>query len=189
MKNKDKDIWDRLKEKDNPFSVPNGYFDALEDKLRIISEDISGNEDNDTTNLTKSSEPDSILKDHKKIKSGFTVPDGYFDSLEPEGLEKKSNHVIALNSKISRIVSLSIAASILLFFGIQYNNGLNAVSNEFTLHEDEISDWVEMDLVSFNSYEIAEVFSDVELEEITYSEEELYDYLNEVDIENIILEN
>ena len=62
-------------------------------------------------------------------------------------------------------------------------------NNQLHLQDREIANWIEADLIDFNSNEIAEAFSDIELENPLYSDEEVFNYLNDVDIENIIIEN
>ena len=72
---------------------------------------------------------------------------------------------------------------------IGYNNGsdtgLNDVANT------EVDQWIEADLINLDSYEIAEVFSDVELasDDTSSDDDELLNYLNGTDVESMLLEN
>lgn len=187
MKDKDKDILKRLKGSGPGFSLPKGYFDDLDKSLASLGTKTSQDQgsDNHKSHLTESS---SIL-DQKKFGPGFRVPENYFDSFEAKALNTELGKVVSLGNKTRRIISLAIAASILLFFGIQYNYNLKPAATEVSFQEADVSNWIEMDLVEFNTYEIAEVFDDIELDAVAYTDEELFSYLNEVDLENIILEN
>jgi hypothetical protein len=79
---------------------------------------------------------------------------------------------------------LAIAASLLLFFIVNYNNNEYNIENVAT---SEIDTWIEEDLITLEAYQIAEVFSDVNLnEEIDSEDEELLEYLNGTDIESIL---
>ena len=83
----------------------------------------------------------------------------------------------------------SIAASILLFFGIKYINPTQSEKSQLVFQDQEYINWIESDLVDLNSYEIAEAFNDIELNQVYYPEDEVDEYLNSVDIELLILEN
>jgi len=84
---------------------------------------------------------------------------------------------------------MSVAASILLFFGIQFMNKGQQNASQVIVQNEEIANWIAEDLVTFDTYEIAEAFSDVELEETLYADEAVYDYLDFIDIESLIIEN
>lgn len=187
MKGKEKDILRKLKNTDQGFSVPDGYFDALDSKLGSLGSTAS----KDASERTDSADlkDDRSLVNLKKRGTGFKTPQDYFESFEPKVLTNEPGKVVSLKNKTVRIISMAIAASVLLFFGIQYNYMTPSSSTQLSLQEEDISNWIEMDLVELNSYDIAEAFDDIELDEISYTDEELYQYLNDVDLENIILEN
>lgn len=187
MKGKEKDILRKLKTTDRGFSVPDGYFDSLDSKLGMLVSNTS-KDDPEPTDITDLKSDGSLLN-LKKEEPGFKTPQDYFESFEPKALTNVSGKVVSLKNKTARIISMAIAASVLLFFGIQYNYMTPPSSTELSLQEEDISNWIEMDLVELNSYDIAEAYDDIELDEISYTDEELYHYLNDVDLESIILEN
>ncbi len=160
-KNKE-NIWKQLKSSGPGFTVPNGYFKSSEDRIGL----------------------GHIRKDH-----GFTVPEGYFETIQSKITGPEKTKVIPLQLKFIRMSSLSVAASILLIFGLYYFNSSENITDQLAFQDEEFIDWIESDLADPNSYEIAEAFNDVELEHVLFSEEEVGDYLNSVDIENLILEN
>ncbi|UCE93952.1 MAG: hypothetical protein JSV73_01285 [Flavobacteriaceae bacterium] len=165
-----KDILNQIKDTGHGFEVPVGYFEKLEHRLR--------NEDE---------KRDSAIPD--RLETGFVVPEGYFeetDSIFPVENEKK---LFRLRHPKLRILSLSIAASILLFFGIRT---LKVSENASSLPEyqyEDIATWVDNGLIDFEPYEIAEAFSDIELDQSLLSEEELFLYFDEIDVENLMIEN
>lgn len=184
------DILKQLKSSGPGFTVPEGYFESLDGQIEhsINTHDSLHEKKEVNTNLGQEQDSsfnlDQIGKDH-----GFTVPEGYFETIQSKitGLEKTK--VIPLKTKYIRILSLSVAASILLFFGLKYMNTGDDITDQLVFQDEEFIHWIEADLADPNSYEIAEAFNDVELEHVFFYEEELGDYLNSVDIENLILEN
>jgi len=190
MNRKKKNIWDDIKSMGSGFTTPSGYFDALEDQLKESHEHLDEPVGNSTSKSTKvrQLEHTSVL-DQIQRKHGFSVPKGYFEQniLMPE--PNASPKVISLGGRNLRLLYMSIAASVLLFFGIQYMNKVQSPEQELVLQEEEIAGWIENDLITFSSNEIAEAYSDIELENAMYPEDEVYSYLNYMDIENLILEN
>lgn len=172
------------------FTSPKGYFELLEDRIGKTFQDLENSETKDLDNKVKVQKlNDSPSLDQIERNHGFTVPKGYFDQVESKLTVDKNPKVISLDGRNLRVFYLSIAASILVFFGIQYMNNVQSDSGKLVLQDEEIANWIEADLVSFNSIEIAEAFSDVELEDPLYTDEEVYNYLNYIDIENLIIEN
>ena len=172
MKPENKNILNKIKNKGAGFKAPENYFENLEDKIlsKINKSDLTKN-------------------------TGFKTPDKYFENIDNKILTKiksnKSSKVVSLkNYNYIKIISFSIAASFLLFIGI---NKFKSNSNNFnfeTVAISEIENWVENDLISFNAYDIAETFSDIDLIiDDNYSDEEILDYLDNTDIENLIIEN
>ena len=170
-----------LKNSDPGFVVPNDYFEGMEDRIDLSRTAI----DLDPNQNQKS--PFNL--DEIGKEPGFSVPEGYFDKVEAKINRPDKTKVIRLKSNFTRLLSLSIAASILLFFGINYLNKQQITSDTLIFQDEEFVNWIESDLVDFNSYEIAEAFNDIEIEHTLYAEDEIGDYLNGVDIENLILEN
>lgn len=185
-----KSILSKIKTAGTGFTVPKGYLESLEDRFGKTFQDL---ENSNVKDLDKEMEiqkiSDTTALDKIDRKHGFMVPKGYFDQLESKLTKTKHPKIIPPNDRHSRVFYLSIAASILLFFGIQYMNTNKNTNNQLHLQDREIANWIEADLIDFNSNEIAEAFSDIELENPLYSDEEVFNYLNDVDIENIIIEN
>lgn len=182
-------ILKQLKSSGPGFTVPKGYFKSLEEQIdhTINSFDPNHKKNEGYINPNQKSHSsfnlDQIGKD-----PGFKVPEGYFDTIQSKTTQLEKTKVIPLNGKFIRILSLSIAASILLFFGLNYMNTRENIIDQMAFQDEEFINWIESDLADPNSYEIAEAFYDVELENVLFSDEEVDDYLNGVDIENLILE-
>jgi len=165
MKKKLEDI------KKNGFKAPKSYFDTLETTIfdKIISENFP-NED------------------------GFTAPENHLDTVEEKVLanlahENKTIKIINFNTILfKRILPIAVAASLLLFIFIKNNTNSNTIEKNY-LTSTEIEYLIENDLLTFNTYEITEAFSDVELEnQHIFDDQEMLDYLNGTDIEDLILE-
>jgi hypothetical protein len=194
MKNNSLDI---LKKQGSGFRTPEKYFENLEDE--ILSKIAAGKfPKKEGFNLPASYfekiEDDVFLKlDEDKITKSLKteIPEGYFNTIEDRVFNKlkKDNliqpKVIDLRSKLIKVFTpLAIAASLLLFFIVNYNNNEYNIENVAT---SEIDTWIEEDLITLEAYQIAEVFSDVNLnEEIDSEDEELLEYLNGTDIESIL---
>lgn len=154
--------------KNTGFKAPDGYFDDLEDSIVLQ------------------------LKLQKKLdSSGFKTPDKYFDSLEDKILDKVKNEpkVISLFSKRNLLYASSIAAAIVILFGIFLkNDDLSFDDLEITSIENYLYD------EDFDSYEIASMFTVEELSSASFVESELsediiQDYLLEnVSIEDLLIE-
>ena len=183
-------ILKQLKNSGPGFTVPKGYFESLESKIGHGINSLDANDKKRDLNASASQQQDSsfgldqIGKDH-----GFTTPEGYFDTIQSKITGGEKTKVIPLQNNYIRILSLSIAASILLFFGLNYMNTGEDIKDQLVFQDEDFINWIESGLADPNSYEIAEAFNDVELEHVLFSEEEVGDYLNSVDIENLILEN
>ncbi len=197
MKPENKDMLNKIKNKGAGFKAPERYFKEFGNNF---SENL-----NKTKHGFKSPEnyfenlEDKILvkinKSDLAKNTGFETPDNYFDNFDNEILTKinsnKSSKVISLNNyNYIKIISFSIAASFLLFIGInKFKSNTNSFNFE-TVAITEIENWVENDLISFNTYDITETFSDIDLViDENYSDEEILDYLDNTDIENLIFEN
>ena len=184
-----KNILNEIKNSGSGFKTPDGYFDDLENRLyenttvHMINDSLVP--DNKKDNLdTESSPLKNIDKD-----AGFKVPVSYFDELELHIKKPLKPKVIGLKERRISLLSLSIAASILLFFGIKYYNVEPNTFDQLVFEKNEIENWIETDLISFDSYEIAEIYRDVELEQTIYIDQEIDDYLDYMDIEELLIEN
>ncbi|MGI9530441.1 hypothetical protein [Lutimonas sp.] len=188
MDKRNKNI-DKTKKSNSPdFKVPDGYFENFESRL---FEKISNTDtDKKTTHLKNISIFRNEGSSGLKKEHGFKVPEGYFENTDLN-FNKEDPKTYSPKVRKLRLISLSIAASILLFFGIKYfNSGETSLyPDQVTLQNDEIADWVADDLVYFDTYEIAEAFDDIELEQNIYAEDAVNYYLDFVDIESLILEN
>jgi len=187
MDKKHKDILNKLDSNSTGFTIPEGYFDDLENSLsqKVLSNELSDNKK--ALNQLHIIRPNELKINRKE--TGFKVPENYLEQFETEF--DKSLEAKTANGKVLRLrlVSMSVAASILLFFGIQFMNKGQQNASQVVLQNEEIASWVAEDLVTFDTYDIAEAFSDVELDQTLYADEAVNDYLDYIDIESLILEN
>lgn len=163
--------------KNNPFKTPEGYFEKFTDSL-----------------MGKLNEEKSDLPEEE----GFAVPEGYFEGLN-ESIQKK------LDSQETKVVQLhpyrkyyvaaaSVAAILLLFFGLNWNAIEEPTWGD--LANADIEAYFETNELGLSTFEIAEVLPIDELEvndilENQFNEENVIDYLNEniEDIEDLNLED
>lgn len=190
MKHDKKDILGKLKNSGTGFNLPEGYFDSLEDKIIEGMITAEGSK--------KTGQPPLFQKDTHKAgglikigkKSGFKVPQGYFDQDEAYLIRSTEKRIFSLPiNKNTRTIWYSVAASFMLFFALKY---VTVEPYNFDLSEinpSDIDTWIDNDLVSFNSYDVAEVFEDVEFDDYDFTDEEVETYITNEDIENIILQN
>jgi len=181
MEHPKKNILSTLKKSGPGFSHPEGYFDGLEDRFveGLKNKEVQQSEESLIQGL------EAIGKSH-----GFKVPDGYFAQDNLNIVVPRSHKVISLVSKnIKKWGGLSIAASLLLFIGLRFFTSDNAQMELTELSNTDIENWIDADLISFSSYDIAEAYNDVNLENEMYSDEEIDVYIDNIDIENILLEN
>lgn len=172
-------ILNQLKKSGPGFTVPKAYFKEA---------GTHDNSDNYLENNTSEKITGSNLDIHLKAP-GFKVPNGYFETVESNIFESRNPKIISFKTKVVRVLTFAAAASVLLFFGINYMNSNQGINEEMVFEDEELVSWIESDLVDFNSYELAEAFNDLEFEHDLYAEEDIDEYLNTVDIENLILEN
>ena len=187
-----------IKSTNSAFKVPKEYFDTIEDTVfaNISTEKIPKKEGYKTPNNYFENVEDDILRKtyqekHKKY-AGFSIPKDYLDTLENTILSKLDNHkptkVISLKKFVyKKFAPITVAASLLIVFFLNYQQD---AENLEPVTETEIEQWIENDLISIDSYEIAEVYNDTYLENTTiFAEEEIEEYLNGTDIESLLLEN
>ncbi|MBU2950074.1 hypothetical protein KO493_05115 [Tamlana agarivorans] len=156
------------------FKIPDGYFDALEDRI---------------FNKLKNDSPLNAVEE-----TGFKAPKDYFDSINESIIEhikneEKTTKIIPLFNKKTILFASSIAAAVLLLFNLSVFeskptfNSLDAQTVENYIISEDMS-----------TSELAFLFTDVELDETIFSEtifddENIEDYLlNNTDIETLITE-
>ncbi len=154
------------KKNNEGFSIPKGYFKTFPDKL-----------------FKKIKAEKYILPKNE----GFTVPKNYFKTFENNLFKKidaeKQKKVIKLTVyKKYYYTATAIAAVFLLIFTL---NLIKPVAVSFdTITQNEIENYIQNNYITLNSYEIAQVFTDVNLEEINiiennFQDDEIMDYLYE----------
>lgn len=153
--------------KQTGFKTPDNYFESLEDKIL------------------------SQAKLQEKVSdSGFAIPDDYFKTIENCVLdavsEEKDTKVVSLFSRKNIIYISSIAAAVLIMFGIFSRTTTPTFEGlDETLVENYI---LEQD---YETYEIASLLSEEDLSNelinINYSEENLEDFIfNNSEVEDFI---
>lgn len=172
------------------FKIPDDYFDNLENILaqKILTIELSEKKKKKKKSLNKLHiiRPNELKT--KRTNTGFKVPENYFELFETRIDQPKEFNTNKRKVHRLRIFSMSVAASILLFFGIQFMNKGQQSVNQVILENEEIAGWIDEDLITFDTYDIAEAFSDVEIEQTLYAEEAMNDYLDFIDIETLIIE-
>ncbi|MDC8003617.1 hypothetical protein POV27_06110 [Aureisphaera galaxeae] len=167
---------DNKEKYEHGFKVPEGYFDKMEDSLF-----------------------DALELEKLPKETGFDVPKGYFDTLEDEILQKikeeeQETKVVPLYRRKVFWYSASIAATVALlatlFFGSDGNGAM--LPPDPTLAE--IEAYLNEDIASFDSYELAQVLTDedldaLEMENEILSDESLEEYLlDNIDDPTIFIE-
>ncbi len=201
-----RDKLQHIKPTKNSFKIPKGYFDTVEDAVfaKLTTEKLSDKEGFSTPDSYFDTVADNVLEKIEKEKSylstltldkqtGFKTPENYLESVEETTIaklnnEKKSVKVINFRSiLLKRVIPLVAAASITLLLILNYNSKPLTFEN---VASTEIEQWIENDLIVFDTYEIAEVYNDTELENtIIFAEDELVEYLDGTDIESLLLDN
>jgi hypothetical protein len=196
MKQNKKDILNKLKNRDAGFSIPENYFSQFDNNMQENGDKVKSGfvtpekyfdafEEKMTGQLSK----------NVNLSTGFKVPDNYFEKFDQKVLNKidskKAAKLIKLKpNKVLKILSYSIAASLLLFFSLKGLKSNEAAFDPGAIEISEIERWMDEGLISFSSYELSETFDDVYLYgEDNYTEDEILDYLDGENIENLILEN
>ncbi len=193
MKNNKNDILKFLKTKGTGFSKPESYFENFENNFQKNKVKITTGfkipenyfEEIENIIIAKNKDSGSINK------TGFTIPKNYFSTVEEKFYSNnRSSRVIPLrNYKTFKLIALSIAASLLLFFSL-YNFSPNSGKLSVdSIELAEIESWLENDLISFNTYEISEIFTEIDLDIANNETDEVLDYFDYMDMETLILEN
>jgi hypothetical protein len=155
----------KASDKNNSFKTPPSYFEEFSQNLKIrLSEE--------ELRLPK--------------ESGFKVPDTYFDTISTSissKLDVNDTKVVRLKpNKMYYMAAASVAAAVLIFFGINWNNTQEASWE--TIADTDIENYFDANGLGLTSYEIAEVIPVDDLEIIDFLEIELHedyiiDYLSE----------
>ena len=197
-----------IKPTENSFKIPKGYFETVEDAVmaKIAVENFPEKEGYASPQGYFDGLEDAVLKKIREEKAnqsaasltkktGFSIPDNYLDTVEDKIASKvyeesKEVKVIDLKSIIlKRIVPFVAAASVLLLIVVNYNSRTPSFE---TVASTDIEQWIENDLITLDTYEIADVYNDTELESsslFTETEDDVLDYLNGTDIESLLIEN
>lgn len=152
-------------DKNNPFTTPETYFEEFSKNLKNRLNKEETYLPNDT---------------------GFNVPNDYFKKLHlniPKKRSSSESKVIQLRANKSYyLVAASVAATLLIYFGI-YKNSTEEISWDDVANTD-IEYYFDTNGLALTSYEIAEVISVDELIPTDFlenklQEEYLIDYLSE----------
>ena len=187
MKNKKKDILNKIK--GTGFKAPENYFNTFEKDLQKKTKRKSAGftvPDNYFQNFETSF---NRYSESSALKSaGFKTPKNYFDNFEVH-VKTKENKVVPLYRRsFFKTAVLSVAASVLLFFSISKFNFSN--KENITISDTEIESLMKEGIISFNTIEIEDVFSDEDLNLVAADEtDEISNYLKYTDIEFLLLEN
>ncbi len=189
MNKKKKDILNNLKLEKTGFNHPENYFEDFENSFQENNNKINSGfkTPNNYFNIIE-----DVIFDKVNFKpTGFETPSNYFESVEDKVLSKiNSAKVIPLkNYKIIRRIGIAVAASLVLFFSLYNFNAKNSNLSLESVHISEIENWMDNDLITFNTYEISEIFTDADLDLANNETDEILDYLEYTDIESLILEN
>ncbi|MET2984275.1 hypothetical protein [Aureibaculum conchae] len=184
--------------KKSGFTTPKGYFNTLEDAVfdEMASEKFSKKDGFESPKGYFSTLEDNVFKKLKleedKKETGYKIPENYLETVEDKVFTTINDKPKVIDFKtilLKRLIPIAAAASLLLFIFINYNQTTDDVNLD-QLASTEIEQWIDDDLITFDTHEITEVFNDIELEsQPIFEEEDLEDYLNGTDIESLILEN
>lgn len=160
--------------KENPFNIPENYFETIEDGVlaELYAEKL----------------------EKTFTKNNFKTPTNYFEN-EDELLIKlpteKSTSKVFSKKVIQLITSISIAASIGLFFYFQ--NTQNETVTIDSIATSDIEQSINAGLIDINQVTLAQAFPDIDLSTndntLSISDSELQEYLHGENIETIIYEN
>lgn len=179
MSNNNKNIEDYLSNNfkdENPFSVPENYFESVEDTVlsKIIEEQLPG-------------------------EITYNVPENYFDIVEDSlftklDLQKKNVKVISLKDRLLKIIPAAAAACIIIFVGLNYfsvsnSNNLDSISN------DEIEIWINENYNEYSTSHSIEFVdadftesSNILEDDSSLNEDDILEYLNSIDNSSLLTE-
>ncbi|MCK0159909.1 hypothetical protein [Allomuricauda sp. F6463D] len=170
------------KNKKNSFDIPEGYFESFNDRLmdRIKKEEAENGE----SLIPKS--------------DGFTVPNSYFDNVEPVVLSKtvkKETKVVPLRPNSNFYYgAAAVAAIFILIFSFNWNSTSETIGFD-DLANAEIEAYLDNNTYGMSSYEIASIIpiDDLSFEDVlenALEENNILEYLDENvdDIEDLNLD-
>lgn len=183
--------------KESGFKTPKDYFETFEDSVfaKMASQKFPEKDGFESPDGYFDKVEDNVFKklnlDNTNKETGLDVPKDYFETIEDKVLKtiKSEPKVIPLyDLLVKRVMPIAAAASLLLLILLNYNQSSEV--NLDQLATNEIEQWMDEDLISFDTHEITEAYEDIELEsQPIFNDEEIIDYLNGTDIESLILEN
>ena len=170
-----------IRDRNNGYKVPEGYFSELEDTLLDKVKNLESIED--------------VLKNYKGTH-GYTTPESYFDTLEKRVLEKVKPKVIPLFSwKKIAISTATIAASLVLAFSIyNYSSTKQTTNTIAAIDTAQIHDYIDNGELDLTLFEVEDLLFDQNIDLSTLNneslqEELLYEYLEDrLDIDYILTE-
>lgn len=177
------------------FSVPNDYFNKVETTTTFdLLNPNKGQVFNTPENYFDTIE-DSIFEKIQKNETEFSIPKDYFDTIEEKVFSKIHNQPKVINLKtriLKQMLPIAAAASILLFFSLQFLNTKAVETDIFTtLETSEIENWIANNELDLYTYDIASIYEDKDFENLEisslYEDDEMLNYLNDVDVESLLL--
>ncbi len=146
------------------FTVPENYFKGIEDdfSLNLIEEELPKN-------------------------NVFEIPTTYFQEFDHHIIEKiKPKKGKILNFKKIKLIPVAATIALIIFFGINF-----LLNNNSELSSDEIVNWVDMNINTISSDDIAIAFTDINFDDINpyvtiKSEDIIESLINSDDIDFLI---
>ena len=121
------------------FTVPENYFKGIEDdfSLNLIEEELPKN-------------------------NVFEIPTTYFQEFDHHIIEKiKPKKGKILNFKKIKLIPVAATIALIIFFGINF-----LLNNNSELSSDEIVNWLDMNINTISSDDIAIAFTDINFDDI-----------------------
>ena len=146
------------------FTVPENYFKGIEDdfSLNLIEEELPKN-------------------------NVFEIPTTYFEEFDHHIIEKiKPKKGKIINLKKIKLIPVAATIALIIFFGINF-----LLNNNSELSSDEIVNWVDMNINTISSDDIAIAFTDINFDDINpyvtiKSEDIIESLINSDDIDFLI---
>lgn len=193
-------ILDILQKQGSGFKTPKGYFDTIENdvfsklSLKAFPKKVGYTIPENYFDTIESNVITKIDANEFRKQHNYDVPKDYFSTIEDNVFKKIQEEdtnkpkVINLRLRLIKVFApIAVAASLLLLFTL-YTNKNNDNFNFDSLAVTDVENWIENDYISLDSYEIAEVYSDVSFEDDFNEDDiELLDYINGTDIESALL--
>ena len=146
------------------FTVPKNYFKGIEDdfSLNLIEEELPKN-------------------------NVFEIPTTYFQEFDHHIIEKiKPKKGKIINLKKIKLIPVAATIALIIFFGTNF-----LLNNNSELSSDEIVNWVDMNINTISSDDIAIAFTDINFDDINpyvtiKSEDIIESLINSDDIDFLI---